>query len=128
MEQFAMERTSHRRFFRERATDWFSYTSRIGLLHTNTGPCTTGTRYRNFALLRNDHNGYLEVRKSPLDVNKLILTFYETIDALEGQFRTIVDAPMQYGTYDRKGEIVNGELTTIPLTQQGTRYVEHAVM
>lgn len=118
-EQFTMPRTSHRRFFRERATDWFPVTTRLGLVHT--GPCTSGTRYRNFAMLRNDHKTYLEVRKSPLDNNKLILTAYETVDGVKGQVRTVVDGPMQYGTFKGNGELKD-PLVTIPIDRQGTRF------
>lgn len=110
-QQFAMTRTSHRRFFRERATDWFSYTGRSGLVHT--GPCTSGSRYRNFALTRNDYGSYLEIRKSPLDDNKLILS-------IGGQIRTVVDGPMQYGKF-RKG-VIDGELTKINLNLKGKSF------
>merc|ERR1712100_296832 len=89
-EQFATPATSHRQFYRERLTNWYSYTGQgHGLLHA--GPCKSGGRYRGFALLENDYDSILEIQKSPLDSNKLILS-------IGGEIRTVVDGPLQYGT------------------------------
>ena len=114
--QFAETPTSHRKLFREKATTWFSYTGRSGLIHT--GPCTTDARYRNFALLRTDYESYLEVRKSEFDDTKLILS-------VGGQIRTVVDGPMQYGIF-KKG--VAEDLTKINISMKGQRYVQYVCL
>jgi len=93
-QQLSMTGVSHRRVFRERVTDWFYYTSRLGLLHA--GPCESGSRYRNSAFTRRDAESYLHVRQSPLDDSKLILL-------IGGQIRTVVNAPM---SGDRRGNSV----------------------
>jgi len=88
-EQIAIAPTSHREFFRTRATDWFYYTWQTGLLHA--GPCDVGSRYRSFAITRRDKGSYLHIRKSPHDANKLILS-------VGGYVRTVVDGPMEIGS------------------------------
>merc|ERR1712183_260681 len=85
--QFEEPLTSHRQFFRERATHWHSYTGRYGLLHS--GPCQTDARYRKFAFLSTDAKSYLEIQRSPIDASKLILR-------VGGELRTVVDGPFQY--------------------------------
>jgi uncharacterized protein (DUF1501 family)/uncharacterized protein (DUF1800 family) len=89
-EQFQTPITSHRQFFRERATSWQPYTGAgYGLLHA--GPCKSGGRYRGFAIWEKDYESYLEIQKSPFDPTKLILM-------VGGEIRTVVDGPLQYGT------------------------------
>jgi len=86
--QIVIAPSSHREFYRARATDWFYYTWQVGLLHT--GPCDVGSRYRSFAVTQQDRNSYLNIRRSPLDANKLILS-------IGGYIRSVVDGPMEIG-------------------------------
>ena len=109
-EQLAWSPTSHRQFFRERATDWHYHTSQSGLLHA--GPCERGSRYRNFALTPMDVLEYLHVRQSPLDKTKLILS-------VGGHVRTVVDGPMKVAFGWWKEE----DIEKIDIDEIGMRYV-----
>lgn len=87
--QFEMPLTSHRQYFRERVTGWHSETNEVGLLHA--GACEQGARYRKYAFLWIENGRYIDVMESPHDPSKLILS-------VEGQVRTVVNGPMQFGT------------------------------
>jgi len=87
-EQFNLNMTSHRQFYRERVSQWHYETNSMGLL--NTGPCNQSAKYRRYAILSADDNRFVEVTESPYDPTKLILS-------VDGLVRTIVDGPFQYG-------------------------------
>jgi hypothetical protein len=88
-DQIKMPLTSHRQYFRERVTGWHSETSEVGLLHT--GACEKGARFRQYALLWIESGRFIDIEQSPYDEKKLILS-------VEGQVRTVVDGPLQFGT------------------------------
>jgi hypothetical protein len=114
-QQLAWSPTSHRRMFRERATDWFYHTGQSGLLHA--GPCERGSRYRNFALTPLDLFSYLHVKQSPLDKTKLILSVGE-------QVRTVVNGPMKVGLgwFQEKIDIDEIGMRYVPCTH-ATRFI-----
>eukprot|EP00536_Pseudo-nitzschia_multiseries_P015007 jgi/Psemu1/246522/estExt_Genewise1.C_8030013 len=86
-QQFGMEITSHRAFYRERATHWHAETNQIGIL--SDGPCDKSARYRRHAIIDIDKSRHIKIEVSPYDSSKLVLS-------IDGLVRTIVDGPLQY--------------------------------
>ena len=80
--------TSHRQFYRERATHWHPETNHASLLSAH--PCKESARYRRYAILSEDDKRDIDIAVSPYNSSKLILS-------IDGHVRTVVDAPFQYG-------------------------------
>lgn len=78
--QMSLPATSHRAFFRERATNWHFEATHAGLLHT--GPCNKGARFRRFAFANPDKARIVTVSNVTNDGSKRIVS-------IDGEIRTI---------------------------------------
>lgn len=95
--QFDLPATSHRQFYRERATHWQAETTYHGLVSTH--PCSKDARYRNFAFLFTDRERYVTIETRGA---KRILS-------VNGQFRTIVDSVKEGDATQATTEVPDGK-------------------
>ena len=70
--QLKLPITSHRQFFRERATNFHAETTWMGTLAF--GPCQRGTQYRKFVFVPKDFRRYLTISTSPININYKVLS------------------------------------------------------
>ena len=80
-QQLQKQISSHRQFFRERATNYHPETQQMGTL--SFGPCESRARYRKFVFMDKDRDRVLTIAKSPVDQNYKILL-------VDGKFRSII--------------------------------------
>jgi hypothetical protein len=95
--QMSLPATSHRQFFRERATSWHTETAFQGLLSTH--PCSQDARYRKYAFLRTDAERWVTIETSGSD----------RILSINGQIRTVVDSVKTGDSSNAMDEVSDGE-------------------
>ena len=94
--QMSLPATSHRQFFRERATSWHTEITFQGLLSTH--PCSQDARYRKYAFARTDKERYVTIQSIG---SKRVLS-------INGQIRTVVKF-VKKGTWDSaRGTVSDG--------------------
>jgi hypothetical protein len=80
-DQLKLPVTSHRQFFRERATNLHPETTWMGTL--SAGPCNAGARYRRFVFVPKDIGRTLTIETSPFDPSSKLLR-------LGGHLRSVI--------------------------------------
>lgn len=100
-EQFDLPVTSHRSVFRKHMTHWHSESNYNTLLHTNA--CSAGARFRRYAFVSVDLNRRLTIKTN--GSNKVVLS-------VDGEKRTVVNGPVQCGTWQGpKTNVADGTYT-----------------
>ena len=126
--QLKLPITSHRQFFRERATNWHGETTWMGGLAFR--PCQRGAQYRKFVFVSKDIGRELSISTSSVDSNYKVLS-------VGGHVRSVIPGRVKrFISNDNKPVVPDGsyEICFIPNEFVGSRVVlrvdgscEHAV-